>query len=296
MLLSETYPEAFDGFHIYDCAVRTNGYCFILSEVQAGRSSKEPLKRMVAYFPDFQGKPLLNWKEYRGFASPHLSIAYQPNEQAVMLALGGVVAVMGSGVSGMEQDVPHGDDSMPLFNGAHGIATIDGYIYAVGGWRTACRRVGPNQWENIVDRKTMPAPNGTETGLSLGGFGAIDGFNANDIYCVGRNGDAWRFDGKQWHQCALPTNMYLENVCCAGDGFVYIGAQSGSVLKGRDNNWTLIHRGDLSLPFRDMVWYQGKVWCTSDYGLWTIENDKLVEPDLPAEVLSCSGRLAVGDG
>lgn len=115
-------------------------------------------------------------------------------------------------------------------------------------------------------------------------------------YCGGGKGDLWHFDGSTWEQCPVPTSMYVESLCCAGDGFVYVGLQSGSVMRGRDDKWKVIHVGSLTLPFKDMVWYDNKVWCTSDYGIWTIEDGKYLEPDLSAKVRSCSGNLSVGDG
>ncbi len=90
--------------------------------------------------------------------------------------------------------------------------------------------------------------------------------------------------------------MYIHNVCCAGDDYVYVGMQSGSVLRGRENTWELIHTGTLTLPFKDIVWFAGKVWCTSDYGVWTIDNGKLTDADIPVLAHSCSGNLSVGDG
>lgn len=67
-------------------------------------------------------------------------------------------------------------------------------------------------------------------------------------------------------------------------------------MRGRDDDWRLIYKGAMSLPFRDMVWFAGKVRCTSDFGTWTIENGVLVDPELPSSVRACSGNLAVGDG
>jgi hypothetical protein len=128
------------------------------------------------------------------------------------------------------------------------------------------------------------------------GFHDIDGFASDDIYAAGGHGDLWHFDGTAWKQVPFPSNMTLESLCCAGDGEVYIGAESGTLFKGRGNRWKLIERNAMALPFRDMVWFQDKVWCTSDYGLWVIHKDKAVPADVPASVSVCAGHLSVGDG
>ena len=294
MLLTKIYPEAFDNFYIYDCALRATGYCFLLYRMQADDDNNEPVKRIASYFPNFQGKPVLAWQQYRGFEIPHLVVAHQPKEQAVMLGLSGSVAVLGTGDSDMQDKIPSGKGSAMQGN-VKGSINIDGYIYTVGGWRSVAKRVDANQWESIVDRNAMPEPK-SKDGINRGGFNAMSAFNAKDIYCAGGEGDVWRFDGSKWHQCPLPTNMDLYSICCAEDGFVYIGAQSGSIIKGRGDKWQVIHKGNLTLPFKDLVWFDGRVWCTSDYGLWTIEKDKLVQSELPAEVTVCSGNLAAGFG
>jgi hypothetical protein len=54
----------------------------------------------------------------------------------------------------------------------------------------------------------------------------------------------------------------------------------------------------LSLPFRDMVWYEDKVWCSSDYGVWVIKDDKLASASslLPDGMSVYAGNLSTADG
>ncbi len=167
----------------------------------------------------------------------------------------------------------------------------------MGWWRSVFRRVGANQWEDLGRPYGLRKPKADRDGMNMeAGFSVIAGFNANDLYCTGGHADVWRFDGAQWHECPVPTNLELSSVCCAGDGYVYIGGDHGTVFKGRENQWRCIHNGKFSLDFQDMVWFDGKLWCTSDYGLWTIENDILREADVPAFVRCMSGHLAAGHG
>lgn len=287
--------QHFEGYFIYDCAIRAaNVFSFIL--FRHGDDATEPEKRLLNYFPDDPQDDRFGFASFRGFASPHLAIATKPIEKAIMIGLNGGVAALGAGPdSGVQDKIPSGAHDQPIFGGVSGVTAINGYVYAVGGWRHVGKRIDTNQWVALHDRKSMPVPKG-KNGINYDGFRAISGFDEDDVYCVGGDGDAWRFDGKKWRQCPLPSNMSLWSVCCAEDGFVYIGAQSGSIIKGRGDKWTVIHKGDLTLPFKDLVWFDGKVWCTSDYGLWTIENDKLVESELPAAVTACSGNLAAGFG
>ena len=291
MINKSFFEEAFSGFQIYDCAVRARkAYSFSLVELS---EINEKEKRIVTYFQDDNDG---NWQGYFGFAGLNLACAKFPSEQAVMVARDGSVAVLGSGVSDMEKSIESNAPSTPIYTSVHGLATIEGYVYATGPWRAVCRRVAANKWEFVGDRNTLPVPKRNSSGSNNQGFDAIAGFNASDIYCVGGHGDAWRFNGTSWRQCALPTNMTLENVCCAGDGYVYIGMQSGSVMRGREDYWEMIHKGSFTIPFKDMVWYQDRVWCTSDYGVWQIVDGKVIEADIPAEIRGCGGNLSVGDG
>jgi hypothetical protein len=178
------------------------------------------------------------------------------------------------------------------------VRTIDGYVYAVGSAHTVCRRRGKNDWESLnfnLPRPTQADFDNQDRSNDMF-FKDIAGFSESDLYTIAGRGVVWHYDGKKWMQVPFPSNMYLWSVCCAGDGNVYIGAQSGTLFCGRDNRWKMIHKGEFSLPFKDIVWHAGKVWCTSDYGLWTVDNGKLVAANVPDEIKVCSGHLSAADG
>jgi hypothetical protein len=297
MILSDLeIKENIDGYFFYDCAVRDKeSFSFLMFESIDDAANGR--RRLINYFPNDPEGDRIGKMELTGFSRPIMAASLYPKNQSVVVASDCTVCVQGGGDGGMERPIPNGDElSAGVLRACFNLATIDGYIHAVGPWRTVCKRIGPNHWESLVgDRSTLPKPprRGSSTD---GGFDAIAGFHSNDLYCVGGKGDAWRYDGQRWYQCVVPTNMYFRSVCCAGDGFVYIGMQSGSVMRGREDSWEIIHRDEMTLAFKDMVWYGDKVWCTSDYGLWVIEEGKLKEADVPPEVKACSGNLSVGDG
>ncbi|MCO6521591.1 MAG: hypothetical protein J6571_00150 [Snodgrassella sp.] len=60
-------------------------------------------------------------------------------------------------------------------------------------------------------------------------------FFRKEIYAGGGKGDLWQFNGETWRQVFFSSDMPLESVCCGQDGFVYIGAQCGTVFKGRND-------------------------------------------------------------
>ncbi len=50
------------------------------------------------------------------------------------------------------------------------------------------------------------------------------------------------------------------------------------------------------MPFKDIVWHAGQLWCTSDYGLWIVNGDRLDEAPVSSEIKVCSGNLSAADG
>lgn len=291
---AEEYIKYFQGFNISDCVVRKKDifYLVVKQAYNTAKDAPSEFSRVKRVLPCFLNKPRDDrWSRSVLNKFDHLcgGVTAHPIEQFVGVDLSGAVYVIGSGDHGVENPILGWREGGPDRGGIRKTRTIQGYLYAVGGGRTCIRREQKNLWHGF----TKDIPNGAN---SDDGFDDIDGFSTSDLYCIGGAGDVWHFNGEKWKQCAFPSNVYLESVCCAGDGFVYIGGQSGVVFKGRGDEWKRIHKDNMSLPFKDMVWYQGKVWCTSDYGLWVIENDKLKEADVPAEVRACSGNLSVGDG
>lgn len=177
------------------------------------------------------------------------------------------------------------------------VKTILGRLYFVGSTNAVACRIGVNDWQSLC--LNLPIPNDERDAFKRRlefDLRDIDGFSHDDLYIAGGKGNVWHFTGVEWEQIHFPSNVYLETVCCAGDGFVYIGGQSGTMFKGRRNKWEKISAGGYSLPFEDIVWHAGKVWCTSDYGLWYLEDDMLVNANLPPEIAVAAGHLSVGDG
>ena len=288
-----SYDEFFKGFHITDCAVRDrNIFYFVLRAIYSGDNAPpehELKKRFVQFVQNHPTVKPWGYKQLNGFGRLKAGASLMPFPHFVGVSSEGGVFAFGKGLNEIEDDLRSWAEGGPQRGGIRKLRTIEGALYAVGGNRTVLRRDGKNNWHGFT--KEIPS-----IGDSDQGFEDMDGFSAKDIYCVGGTGNVFHFDGTRWQQCAFPSNRYLESVCCAGDGYVYIGGQSGYVFKGRGEQWKKIHQDNMTLGFTDMVWHQGKVWCTSDYGLWVIENDKLVEADVPPEIRACSGNLSVGDG
>ena len=299
----QEYIEYFKGFIVLDCVVRSKDlFYFTLCEDYTQWSSwtggeapteDQLAKRVVVFMRD---EPKGERWDSEGFKGMHIfnaGVSYLPEEKFVGVTFdGGAVYVLGGGVDELEQPIPRWIDGGFRRGAITRCRTIDGYLYVAGGGRTVAMRKGRNEWAAI----NRELPFIYEKDWERAGFNDIDGFGANDIYCVGGKGDVWHFNGSVWVQIHFPSNIHLYSVCCAGDGQVYISGYGGTTFKGRGQKWKQIFKGEMTIPFKRIVWFENKVWCTSDYGLWTIENDKLVEPaEVTDEIKVCSGYMSTKD-
>jgi hypothetical protein len=298
LLTTEAFRRCFDGSTITDCVVRSRHVFYFVAMSDYDTNDVPPpdeqrTTRIIVYFAS-EPEPD-RWKKasFSGFNGLLAGAALYPKEQFIGVDGDGRVLSMGSGVSEMERRIPRGRNG-PQRGGVRKLRTFDRYTYVSTGYRGLGRREDKDRWVTLCS--TLQFDPDPDVSSDEYGFDDFDAFDVNDIYCVGGKGDVWHFDGRSFRQLDFPSNMYLESVCCAGDGSVYIGAQNGSIFKGRGDTWRLLHRDNLVLPFRDMVWYQDRVYCTSDHGLWEIKDDTLRTASVPEAIKVCSGNLSVADG
>lgn len=294
----EQYEKSFSNFFIVDCAVRSkNIFYFSLCEKELlppfstdeEDSQEDWLKRRIVYYnksvPETE-----RWGhgEFKNSDNYKISVSQQPKQQLICVDHDGQVFALGGGPSEMQIRLKKWLDGCLLRGGVSRCRTIDGHIYIAGGGRTVGFREGKNNWIPL----SRGLPFTYDPDWKTAGFSDIDGFNSHDLYCVGGKGDAWNFDGINWKQISFPSNIDLYSVCCAGDGEVYISGYQGTTFKGRGEKWKKIYQGEFTMPFRDMVWHDNQVWCTSDYGLWNITDGKLSTASVSDEIKVCSGHLS----
>jgi hypothetical protein len=124
-----------------------------------------------------------------------------------------------------------------------------------------------------------------DLGLPAGGerevvsIEAIDGFDANEIYGVGRRGEIWRCDGKRWTQVSSPTNLILLGLHCAEDGFAYVCGQVGTVLRGRGDSWEIVAPKAVKEDFWDVAYFKGVVYLATRNVLYALKDGKLAPVD-----------------
>lgn len=147
---------------------------------------------------------------------------------------------------------------------------IDGYAYACGMHRKVFKRIDLDNWLALH----APTPQKGE----VTGFECIDGFNENEVYCAGWNGEIWYFNGVDWLDNSGLTSLILTSCCCAEDQNVYIVGQHGTLICGRKDQWQLIElEDDFTDDLWDVHWFAGKLYLTTMTGLYTLDGAKLEE-------------------
>ncbi|HED5893881.1 TPA: hypothetical protein R5R88_004491 [Salmonella enterica] len=305
MKITDEKISFFKEWYIKDCVVRNKFFFhFSVRNIKESRkasaiSENEVTKGEVGFYLNRSLDDCISRRTFKNMGQMYIGTApYDDYDEVVCIDDEGHVYARSSGsrYNGMEKKIPFGIDG-PLRNIVMKIKNILGRLYIVGHNNSVGYRKGVNEWQSLC--LNLPVFDYSKEKGRLGDefeLRDIDGFSHDDLYVVGGKGNVWYFSGAEWERINFPSNVYLETVCCAGDGFVYIGGQSGILFKGRENKWSKISAGGYSLPFEDIVWHAGKVWCTSDYGLWCLDGDTLVPADLPSEIAVAAGHLSVGDG
>ncbi|UQY36667.1 hypothetical protein K8U54_09365 [Pseudomonas fulva] len=217
-----------------------------------------------------------------------VTITREPIEQALFLSPYGDVRLFGSGQESDEKiRMPDGD---PIDRGhLRQARTIGRKTFAVGMGRQVYRRDGVDHW-TCIDQGIRPAIGETK------GFESIDGFDENDLYAVGWDGEIWHCNGQQWSQKQSPTNLVLTRVLCAGDGQVYASGRRGLLIVGRGDSWQPMEQEDITSDIRDLAWYDGRLYLSTMRGLYTLQGGSLVEVDFGDDTPATCYHLSVADG
>jgi hypothetical protein len=214
-----------------------------------------------------------------------------PIEQSIFLGYWGEVFCVGSGDSHEERIHPNDLDYPEKRGPMNGIRGIGGKAYAVGIRRQAYRRDGANLW-TCIDHSARPDPKDDR----MTSFEAIDGFTEQDIYTAGRIGEIWRYDGTLWKQIESPTDLTLTNLCCAGDGEVYICGLAGMLIKGRGSRWQVIEHASTDEDFWGISWFNDKLYLSTMRAVFRLEGDRLKQVDFGKDAPRTCFHLSAADG
>lgn len=175
--------------------------------------------------------------------------------------------------------------SYPRYGGFRYVSEIKGKAYAVGYRGMAYRFDAVSKWTRIDE--DLPRDFNIE---------AIHGFSASDIYAGGRHGEVWKFDGRRWTRCDLPTNLYLTRVKCAGDGAVYVAGHNGILIRGRDQAWEIIDHETTSDDIWGIEWFEGSLYISTMSNVFRLSGDKLQPIDFGDDSPSTCYQLNAAEG
>jgi len=292
-LSEEWWSQGLRDWIITDCAVRSSGIVYLVArqniphEQASSMWDHDILTRLIALYPDEKIEGSIGWQELDGFNRPRCGVSRKPLSQGLVVAHNndGDVWAMGGGHEGMEQIDP---GNVPM---TQRIKCIDDYAYSVGRARSIYKRTDLGKWVKLDNG--FPDE---ESSFNIG-FYDMDGFSETDMYAVGGKGDIWHYDGTTWMQEGFPSNMQLNTVTCAGDGYVYVSGMGGTLWRGRNSTWEHLYDGSYTIPWNDVLWFENKLWLASDYML-RIWNGKELLPvtDDKGQELHYSGHMDAYDG
>ncbi len=257
-----------------DCAIRYNDLAYILARADMSEEDasdiedhKIPTRIIVLEESPSEDDLLIAANEIKKFAQPIIGISQKPVNQGLLAASDrdGSILPMGGGKEFWPFEILQKNG----YPQCKRLRPIDGYTWAVGINRKVYKRVDIGKWENVTEGLDLSK----KDALSYG-FNDIDGFSEKEVYAVGGKGDIWKYDGKTWNQCGFPTNDNLYTVCCAKDGYVYVGARK-ALWKGKDNQWEQVCTFECQSEMNDLRWFADKLWLAYDYKLIMWDGQKL---------------------
>ncbi|MFC0178883.1 hypothetical protein [Thorsellia kenyensis] len=285
------WKKIFKDYLIVDCSVRDKNihYFALRKDLPAEEASllydseiQSVLLAVYLHRDPFDG---ISYDKLSGFSFPKTGVGLLPRPQGLLSSRGeGAISVMGAGGPFPIEYIKPDEMVNPMR-----LVCIEGYTYAVCLFREIYRRVDVGQWESF-DEGIEKLPS------SELGFRDMDGFSQQNMYAVGGAGDVWRYDGARWQQCGFPSNEQLSTVCCAGDGYVYIGGEGCSVWRGKENTWELLIKGRSTILWNDLLWFQDKLWLASDNELKILNGDALEIVDGNGVYIQYGGHMDARDG
>lgn len=220
------------------------------------------------------------------------TVCHVPAERFIVLGTEGSINVSGGGEVKEEPPIrPAGIDPRkrgPLRE-IRGIA--NGRAYVVGTCRQAYVRDDEGQWRCIDQSAQVGDVDITDTS-----FESIDGFDEQEIYTVGWEGEIWMYDGATFTQLTSPTNLALYKVRCAPDGFVYACGQLGTLLRGRGDQWKVIEHDSTTEDLWGMEIFNGEVYVSSTHFVYRLVDGKLKAVDFGDDVPGSCYHLSAADG
>ncbi|HWG80629.1 MAG TPA: hypothetical protein VN681_12685 [Stellaceae bacterium] len=217
-------------------------------------------------------------------------VVFEPERNSLMMGVDGTV-VRGTAKGFDEEQVDAGHEAPRNVGDLREIRRIGKRAYVIGMRRMAYRCDGPARWTRIDQGVRCGVDDTADAG-----FNSIHGFGEAEIYAAGWDGEIWKYDGKRWTAVDSPTNLALFRVVCGGDGKAYACGQRGTVIAGRDTQWTVIHQDATKDDFYGATWFKNKLYLATAKGLFSLVGDTIEPIEIKSEkklkiTAKCFNRL-----
>ena len=295
----ETHKLIFPGFIIIDCVIQDFNrqiYLLVEDDDEKIKDGDLPSYWFVYTYKNYQD-PMERFYAANRVDLDDPKIAYNAklNDTIGVDEDGQLFSEDADGNDREEEGLPLKINGSKLRATYTNVKTVGESMYAIGIPHLLYKRNDVNDWEHLSE--SIPLP-GKYVGNYLSsepasGWDDFDGFSEQDMYLIGGNGGVWRYDGIDFKQCDFPSNEVMRNVCCAGDGYVYIGGRRGRLWRGKNDTWELMSEREFSISWKDIAWFNDRLFLGSDYGLWEFKDGEVIDAEVPDQVRTCSGSLSI---
>lgn len=266
--------DAIDGngpLRFMDATVVREDLVFIVSQVEALNARGVDHTKVLRWKDGVWAHYMLDW--------PAIAVEHVKGDALSVLCLGlyGEVHV----ASGSTKGVEFVDESRerPANRGPlRDMRVIGEIVHVAGMQRQAYCRLGSSDWRRIDQGAVLPL-----NSTNIVSFDSIDGFDALRLYAVGLDGAIWRRVGDVWTELESPTSAGLEKVLCVKDS-VFAAGQMGTLLQGRDDQWSVLDTEGLKDTIWDLCWFRENLYASTSKGLyrWTGARFEAVDTGLGA--------------
>jgi hypothetical protein len=173
----------------------------------------------------------------------------------------------------------------PRTGGIRGVTEVGGRAYAAG-----LRGIA---YMFNDDRKWLRIDEGLPDTFNIQ---AIHGFNEQEVYAVGREGEMWQSDGRSWTRRELPTSVTLTTVRCATNGLVYVAGHGGVLLVGRGDSWLLVDQTATKEIIWDTEWFKDNLYVSTMSNLFRLAGADLESVDFGKDTPKSFYQLSSADG
>ncbi|MDP5240089.1 hypothetical protein Q9Q94_11140 [Uliginosibacterium sp. 31-16] len=247
-----------------DAAITDKGV--VCAAISIDELSKDQIEytKMAALFPEDIGD-ISEWSDLGEARWDSIGAGFFTSPDRFFAIVGATgSAYTTNGEEPNEAKIKEGSDYASEIGLLRGIRNIGGSLYACGMHGQIWKLGAGNNWSFMT--KSLPRKNG---------FESLDGFNENEIYAAGWEGEIWQFDGQRWIQHDSGTNVILVDIICAGDGQVYAVGRGGMLVHGRGAAWETI-KLNLSVELWSLAWFKGELYACSTRDIFKWDGETFV--------------------